>query len=187
MNSGDILDLLEYVQLGDARTIGKADVEQWQKIIPPHITLTEAMEAVEMHRRESTNWLMPAHIIANVKKLNLERRREEARQLSLGYTRTEPSRVPWWFKKLYEAELNYTKQMRKENPRFRTEPVNGDYPVVPMYEGDELTVEQKLAKFGIKREEGDEAKAAVFAAAHLPHLPVPKLGSFIRDPEENHG
>lgn len=186
MMATEVLDLLEYIQLGDGRTIGKADVEQWLNILPKHIVLVDAMKAVEIHRRESAAWLMPSHIIEGVKRVNLERRREEARLHAADPARmAAPNPVPWWFRKLYEAELEETRRGRRENPEYRRKVLNGDYPVEPKYEGDSLTLAQKLAKYGIVQEEGDSARSAVFAVSRIPSLPVPKLGSFIRDPEAN--
>lgn len=187
MITTEVLDLLQYVQLGDGRTIGAADVTMWDKVIPKHIDLPTAMEAVEMHRRESTDWLQPAHIIANVKRINLARRREEARQHALDPARNQPSVVPWWFKKLRDAEIRNYAEVRKENPLYGRRIINprndGGDPVVPRYEGDELTLEQKLLKYSIMQEPGDEYASAVAALEHVPAAPVPKLGSFLRDPE----
>jgi hypothetical protein len=92
-------------------------------------------------------------------------------------------RVPWWFKKLYEAELAETQNRRKSDPDFRRVPVNGMDSPYPLYEGENLTVDQKLKKYGIVQEPGDEAKSLVVAMSMVnPQVP-PKLGHFLRDPE----
>jgi hypothetical protein len=193
MNEPEVIDLLTYVAFGDNRTFGAAEVSMWARVLPQWLDLPLAMEAVDMHRRDSTEYLVIGHITANAKRINMDRRREEARLHALDPARKEqPSVAPWWFKKLRDAEIAHTASVRKANPKYRKRITNptasGADPVSPMYEGDELTIEQKLTKFGIVREPGDEYASAVAAVALVtPATPVPKLGSFIRDPENPRG
>jgi hypothetical protein len=93
-------------------------------------------------------------------------------------------RAPWWFRKLVEAEtLEYARRReadQKYGKRVMNARTDGGDPVVPVYEGDELTLAQKLAKYRIEYEKGDEDRSAAYVAKSTP-LPVPRLGTFVRD------
>lgn len=101
-------------------------------------------------------------------------------------------RAPWWFRKLVDAETAEYAARRKEDPMYGRRVTNirhdGSDPVTPLYEGDELTLEQKLAKYQIVREPGDDIASAKLARTRVPAVripeepaPVPHLGGFIRD------
>lgn len=76
-------------------------------------------------------------------------------------------RAPWWFRKLVEAETAEYAERRKADPMFGRRPLNGAYPVTPKYEGEELSLVEKLAKYSIVREPGDEQKSAALAQARV--------------------
>lgn len=107
-------------------------------------------------------------------------------------------RAPWWFRKLVDAETAHYIEMRKTDPMYGKRITNlhrdGSDPVAPTYEGDELTIAQKLAKYGIVREPGDDVASAKLARTRVPGVvipktpaPVPRLDSFMRDPENPRG
>lgn len=61
------------VKLGDNREVNELVILEWCDSISD-LAFEEAIEAVRMHRKTSTDYLLPAHIIANV---NLIHRRQE--------------------------------------------------------------------------------------------------------------
>lgn len=66
MNRQEANALLTAIALGDNRTTDDDAVEYWYGLLRD-IQIRDAMEAVEAHRRESTEWLQPAHIRQAVK------------------------------------------------------------------------------------------------------------------------
>jgi hypothetical protein len=76
------LDLRETAQLLavassiDNRIVDQMTVGAWQEAVG-HLSYTDCREALAMHRRESTEYLVPAHIVAGVKRLLAARDREE--------------------------------------------------------------------------------------------------------------
>ncbi len=152
MNRKDLEKLLTYIQAGDNRTLTAVDVVMWDQALPGSLTLDTAIAAVTMHRQESTAWLMPAHVIANVRTLNAELARERARLSGIEASRrrdtNSPSGPPWWFRKLVEASRDeYRRQVAAGHPpqpdKF------GKYP------NDRRSVPELLAHYGIVREPGD--------------------------------
>lgn len=66
MNRQEANFLLTTIAAGDNRTTDDAAVEYWYDLLRD-IRLEDALEAVTVHRRESTEWLQPAHICRAVK------------------------------------------------------------------------------------------------------------------------
>lgn len=64
--------LLAKAQLIDNRTVDEMTVEAWHEIVG-HLDYDDAMEALTEHRRTSTLYLQPAHIIEGVKRLRRAR------------------------------------------------------------------------------------------------------------------
>jgi hypothetical protein len=73
MEKHEVARLLAAVAATDNRTVGKLDVETWAQILPADMALADAMGAVVAHRRTSTEWLMPKHIIDSVAAIRRER------------------------------------------------------------------------------------------------------------------
>lgn len=61
MNRIQVARLLAKIQLGDRRQVTDLVIEDWLETIG-HLDYQAAYEAVITHRRESTEYLMPAHI-----------------------------------------------------------------------------------------------------------------------------
>jgi hypothetical protein len=57
----EVIDLLTLIASFDRRTAGKTDVAAWQATVGD-LAWPDAQAAVVEHYRESTEWLMPAHI-----------------------------------------------------------------------------------------------------------------------------
>lgn len=92
MNATEISALLAKAQLDDNRDISHQVVVRWVEILGPiRATLDEAFEALNMHRRESVEYLQPAHIITNLRRVREDRMR--GHQLEQGEDRP-PTFVP---------------------------------------------------------------------------------------------
>lgn len=55
------------IQLGDNRQVDELTLREWFDTIG-HLKFEDAIEAVRLHRRESLEYLMPAHLVANVRR-----------------------------------------------------------------------------------------------------------------------
>lgn len=88
MTPGDAARVLAACALFDNRKVpdnedGELLVEGWYAVIGD-LPLNDALEAVRRHYRDSTEWIMPAHVRKGVKAIQAERRRNtphESRQL----------------------------------------------------------------------------------------------------------
>lgn len=69
MNRLEMSRLLAKIQLGDRRQVTDLVIADWLETIG-HLAYQPAYEAVVAHRRESTEYLMPAHITQRVRKAN---------------------------------------------------------------------------------------------------------------------
>lgn len=84
--------LLAKAALIDNRNIDQATVEAWHEIISD-IDYADALQAITNHRRESTEYLTPAHIVAGAKKIRAERSTESARQRALTAKASRPKEL----------------------------------------------------------------------------------------------
>jgi hypothetical protein len=75
--------LLTKIQLGDNREVTDLVVKEWFDTLWD-FDVADCMEAVTMHRRESVEYLQPAHIIGNVKRIREARAVEREQQSRLG-------------------------------------------------------------------------------------------------------
>lgn len=57
----------------DQRTTGEADILAWMEAIPDDVAFDDALAAVTRHYRESTDFLRPAHLLEQVRKIRNER------------------------------------------------------------------------------------------------------------------
>lgn len=76
MNRAEVATLLGLAAARDRRTVGQADVAAWLEDVGD-LDFTDARAALGRHFRESTDWLMPAHIRRHVAAIRAERRRAE--------------------------------------------------------------------------------------------------------------
>lgn len=72
MNREEAAKLLGIVALGDNRQISYELATYWHGLLPD-IRVEDAIQAVAIHRRESTEWLQPAHVIRLVRRIRSER------------------------------------------------------------------------------------------------------------------
>lgn len=78
--------ILAKVQLIDNRTVDRVTVDTWHEIIG-HFTYEDVLAAINLHRLESTEYLVPAHIKANMTRAKAIRKRNEAKQRAIETTR----------------------------------------------------------------------------------------------------
>ncbi|MET8908370.1 hypothetical protein [Micromonospora sp. NPDC004551] len=68
--------VLAKAQAYDRRTVGEADIRAWQEALAD-VALADALAAVTAHYRDSTDWLMPAHVRARVAQAHAARQQAE--------------------------------------------------------------------------------------------------------------
>ena len=61
MNAFEMKRLLAKISLGDNRQVDQLVIDDWMETLG-HLDYQPAYQAVVQHRRESTEYLMPAHI-----------------------------------------------------------------------------------------------------------------------------
>lgn len=66
MNLQDANKLLTAIAVGDNRKVDDVAIAYWAGLLYD-IRLADALQAVAVHRRESTEWLQPAHIVRLVR------------------------------------------------------------------------------------------------------------------------
>lgn len=71
MTDEEIGDLLAVIAGYDRRTVGGSDVDAWARALDdpriPNMGLTECVDAVVLHYRETADFIMPSHILTRVK------------------------------------------------------------------------------------------------------------------------
>lgn len=72
MSIDELKKVLAKIQLGDSRQVDGLVLMEWNDTIG-HLGFEDTIKAVTMHRQESTAYLMPAHLIANVRRLREQR------------------------------------------------------------------------------------------------------------------
>jgi len=60
--------VLAKIQLGDNRQVDQLTLEEWFDTIG-HLDFPAAVAGVRLHRQESTEYLMPAHVIRNARRV----------------------------------------------------------------------------------------------------------------------
>lgn len=73
MNKTQTAQMLTIASMVDSRTVAPETVEAWHEILGD-LDFDMAREAMTRHRRESTDYLMPAHIVAHYNQIEKERR-----------------------------------------------------------------------------------------------------------------
>lgn len=72
MNTQELKNLVARIQAGDNRTVDSVTLAHFQQTVG-QLEYQDAIEAVVTHFKESTAYLMPAHIIAIVRRIREER------------------------------------------------------------------------------------------------------------------
>lgn len=66
MNIAETAKVLAKIQLGDNRVVSDLVVQEWHDVIG-FLRFDDAVEAVRRHRRESAEYLLPAHVVAGAR------------------------------------------------------------------------------------------------------------------------
>lgn len=82
MNISETAKILAKAQLIDNRQVDPQTIKAWHEIVG-HLDYRDAMTALNTHRAESTDYLTPAHIIAQARKARRARNLEESRQRAI--------------------------------------------------------------------------------------------------------
>lgn len=72
MSIDELKQVLAKIQLGDSRQVDRLILAEWNDTIG-HLDFADSITAVTMHRRESDKYLMPSHIVANVRRIQHDR------------------------------------------------------------------------------------------------------------------
>jgi hypothetical protein len=67
MEEREAFQLLTLASARDGRTVSQATARVWASDLE-RVSLEDAVAAAQLHYRESTDWLMPAHVIRNAKR-----------------------------------------------------------------------------------------------------------------------
>lgn len=76
MDLRETAQLLAVASSIDNRIVDQMTVGAWQEAVG-HLSYSDCREALAMHRRESPEYLQPAHIVTNVKRLVADRYKGE--------------------------------------------------------------------------------------------------------------
>lgn len=76
MNIQETAAVLAKAQLVDNRQISELVIREWHDVIG-HLQYADAIIAVTNHRRDSTDYLQPAHVVAGARKIRETRQRVE--------------------------------------------------------------------------------------------------------------
>ena len=72
MSIDELKKVLAKIQLGDNRQVDSLTLREWFDTIG-HLDFDDTIAAVTMHRIESTNYLLPAHLVALVRRIREDR------------------------------------------------------------------------------------------------------------------
>lgn len=67
MDEREAFQLLTLASARDGRTVSQAVARVWASDLD-RVSLEDAVGAAQVHYRESTDWMLPAHIVRNVKR-----------------------------------------------------------------------------------------------------------------------
>lgn len=110
MTFDEVVDLLTLIAARDNRTVGRATALAWQEDVGD-LEFADAREAVRLHFRESTEWLMAAHIRQQVKAI----REQRLANSDLALPAADPDRPEDWARAL----RNITRRVADGREPFR--------------------------------------------------------------------
>lgn len=83
MNNTEVAKVLAFAATFDNRKVDDFTIESWRLVIG-HLRFEDAMQAVALHRRESSTYLEPAHVIAGARRIATARYEAGSRSLNDG-------------------------------------------------------------------------------------------------------
>lgn len=102
MQKSQTAKLLGKAALVDNRTVDQLTIEAWHEVIG-HLDYDDAMTALTEHRRTSTDYLQPAHIVAGVAKVR--RARADRGTAAEGVPDADPDDVAGYLEALRENRV----------------------------------------------------------------------------------
>jgi hypothetical protein len=100
VNAAQVAAVVAKIRLGDNRETSREVILEWVDSIGD-LDFDDAVEAVRMHRRETTDYLTPAHVRTNVKRVRAARTPsndttpERFKQLEAGVIPSAPKPENW--------------------------------------------------------------------------------------------
>ncbi len=79
MSPDEVVDLLAFIASYDQRTVGKADVVAWHRVLHSY-ALRDAVDAVTAYYAENTARVMPASVVAGIRTIGNRRKTLELEQ-----------------------------------------------------------------------------------------------------------
>lgn len=127
MNNEQVAAVVAKIKLGDNREVTQLVLREWSDSIA-FLDFDDAILAVTMHRRESTEYLQPAHIIANVKRIRQDR--TSRAEVETGVEQVGAPRPANWDAMV--AAWNDPVEYAKQRAIYSQQLVDAGYP--PLYE-----------------------------------------------------
>jgi hypothetical protein len=100
VNAAQVAAVVAKIRLGDNRETSREVILEWVDSIGG-LDFDDAVEAVRMHRKESTDYLTPAHVHSNVKRVRAARTPsndttpDRFKQLEAGVIPSAPKPANW--------------------------------------------------------------------------------------------
>jgi hypothetical protein len=115
MNIQETAAVLAKIKLGDNREVNELVIREWHDGISD-LDLVDTIEAVRLHRRESTEYLQVAHVRANARRVRDWRERDDRiRRQREGLTAIESDAVPFDREK-FDAETHAAIEYHRKKP-----------------------------------------------------------------------
>lgn len=94
--------MLTKIQIVDNRNVDKLVLAEWLHAIG-HLDYRDAVESVAHHRRTSTDYLTPAHVVAGVRVVRAERAAAERKQRAIAAGPPTSIKPPSWVRAWIES------------------------------------------------------------------------------------
>lgn len=108
MNQQECMAVLTKIQIVDNRNVDKLVLAEWLHAIG-HLDYRDAIESVAHHRRTSTDYLTPAHVVAGVRTVRNQRaiadRQQRAAIASPKQSIAPPPWVRAWIESGYDPAM----------------------------------------------------------------------------------
>jgi len=82
MNEPEAFKLLTLASARDNRTVDQAIAKVWAQDLA-RIDYNDAVEALSLHYSETSDWLLPVHVVRCVTRIRTQRRLEETHRLTI--------------------------------------------------------------------------------------------------------
>lgn len=127
MNVHEVAQVVTKIQLGDNRQVDRLVLAEWEDAIG-HLPFQDAIEAVRLHRQESTDYLQPAHVVAGARRVRAYRNAAPVIGPALGTGSPKPHNL----KALVRA-WNDPAEFRVQAAIYNRQLADGGYPIDTRY------------------------------------------------------